>query len=1444
MRSGGFIPLIKIVLKAALLSVLLCCTHASGQPIGFPTIEIGADRTVAVGEPLRLTATLTDDGPLSALTVNWYQVNGPSSNIDFESVSATSETLTFHETGTYTIGAGVFDGGGLYDFDSLTVTVGLASSLGTSLSITGDTGSAYPGSKFYDEGAGSFHASYGVDGSIFVSYFSNYTPSEPTTLWYLSFAAPLGPLTPGVYTDAKFSGRTLTTPYLGVIGSTIRAGDIGQFEIKKIVYGHGDVVEGLWATFEVHREGETAAVRGEIRFNANTTATTVNLPPGVYVGPDQRTLPGRPVSLTGGIADDHLPSPAALTATWKVFDGPGDVVFEDEHATATTATFSTPGTYVLLLLASDGELESSGQMNVTVIDSQEQTSISLTSEEGDPIGQGRTLYRDLLSGTMQGYAPSDGGYYGDRGTTLNFVSATDDEGWDVSFRGPLGAALHVGRYEAAENYEFGKGFPPQMNFAGMGLGEGPFTGWFEVKKVSYRDAYFLNELWVVFEVHAAGVAAAFRGEVKFHAEANTPSANFPPAVHAGAAQRAFVLGATALHGYAEDDHLPSGLPTTRWTVESGPGSVVFVDDSALVTTATFSTPGVYTLRLTASDGLKEEQSKVNITVVELADKTSLRIESEGEAHTYTLLDGDFQVGTSSYGGFVIRMLSPDENQVLPAAEFVPPSGQQLHPGIYAHATIVPYYPLPTERAALSISGGPVSGRGSFAVREIQYDANGNLTSFWATFTEEANFNHPSALTGEIRYHAHPDLPQEDLVPAADAGQDFTIDRPGPARLTGAAADDFILGGVLPVEWSKVSGPGEVTFADPHAATTTATLSEPGTYVLRLSTSDGTHSASDDVTVVQATLETSFRVHVESAEGTTDHFYTQADGVFDAFYANFGFTGFSFGFHSVDAFPAHGWSGSFRPRPGESVDTELYQQVEKRTTEGPLSGHIAALLSSSEPGFQVDLEPSDGTSVVDIKSLVVHHDGTVANCWFTFTIKSDDAVVTGEFRYHTNLNAAPRIALPRTLHVFTDSVHLDALVTDDGLPAGSGVSVQWVTFYPESQVTIDTPETASTEVHFGGSNSYFLRVTATDGDQISSREITVHTAPAEGSWSGLVHLPGRADGFLQFQRTATGLFTGSLRAGPRKIPLRGTLNSEGPTVIPFLLDGSSCELTVLPGGNGYVEATLDLDGTRKTTLLSYTAPDRSLSADLPLRNGFIFQDPTDSPGGIVPRSWGRATVRKNGSVSLVVSLIDGTRASGSATLMSDTSLSAFLPLGRTRHWFALNATYHPDDEIWFGSAHWTRQRTARRPAIDFDLDATGGAVATFNHRTEPLNGGTTPVSAYLVLSVPRLQTLTLTMLVGPGGRVTRLRTDEGNPIAANLAFYPGGVFTGQVFHPVHHRMIKFSGIVTEDSQLASGFALCNGVAGEASLVWEGPDFAANEKRRTGEPTVQKDMRKGP
>jgi len=86
-------------------------------------------------------------------------------------------------------------------------------------------------------------------------------------------------------------------------------------------------------------------------------------------------------------------------------------------------------------------------------------------------------------------------------------------------------------------------------------------------------------------------------------------------------------------------------------------------------------------------------------------------------------------------------------------------------------------------------------------------------------------------------------------PVVNAGPYQEIILPGGASLSGMVTDDGLpTGGGLTTTWSKVSGPGNVTFANPAAASTTATFDQPGIYVLRLTASDGQMTTTDDMTI--------------------------------------------------------------------------------------------------------------------------------------------------------------------------------------------------------------------------------------------------------------------------------------------------------------------------------------------------------------------------------------------------------------------------------------------------------------------------------------------------------------------------------------------------------------------------------------------------------------------
>ncbi len=96
----------------------------------------------------------------------------------------------------------------------------------------------------------------------------------------------------------------------------------------------------------------------------------------------------------------------------------------------------------------------------------------------------------------------------------------------------------------------------------------------------------------------------------------SPSANRPPVVSAGPDQTITLSSSASLNGTVTDDGLPDppGAVTTTWSKVSGPGTVTFADDNAVVTTASFSDAGAYVLRLDASDGDLAASDDVEVVV--------------------------------------------------------------------------------------------------------------------------------------------------------------------------------------------------------------------------------------------------------------------------------------------------------------------------------------------------------------------------------------------------------------------------------------------------------------------------------------------------------------------------------------------------------------------------------------------------------------------------------------------------------------------------------------------------------------------------------------------------------------------------------------------------------------------------------------------------------------
>jgi hypothetical protein len=170
--------------------------------------------------------------------------------------------------------------------------------------------------------------------------------------------------------------------------------------------------------------------------------------------------------------------------------------------------------------------------------------------------------------------------------------------------------------------------------------------------------------------------------------------------------------------------------------------------------------------------------------------------------------------------------------------------------------------LPNPPGAVAATWSKISGPGTVTF------ANATSSSTTATFSRAGIY--VLRLTGSDGALSTVDNVVIGVMPApvnrapvVNAGADQTITLPAVANLVGTVTDDGLPNppGAVVTTWSKVSGPGAVTFGDPMALSTTATFTTAGSYVLRLTANDGALSVTDNIgiTVRASSIRLQYRV---------------------------------------------------------------------------------------------------------------------------------------------------------------------------------------------------------------------------------------------------------------------------------------------------------------------------------------------------------------------------------------------------------------------------------------------------------------------------------------------------------------------------------------------------------------------------------------------------------
>ena len=136
-----------------------------------------------------------------------------------------------------------------------------------------------------------------------------------------------------------------------------------------------------------------------------------NAAPVANAGPDQTITLSDQATLRGFATDDGLPNPpAALSYQWSELIGPDSVTFGNAAAASTTAAFTTEGTYMLQLTATDGALSGDDTVVVTVYSAPSPPPSPTPTPNQPPIvnaGPDQTITM-LNQAALRGWATDDG----------------------------------------------------------------------------------------------------------------------------------------------------------------------------------------------------------------------------------------------------------------------------------------------------------------------------------------------------------------------------------------------------------------------------------------------------------------------------------------------------------------------------------------------------------------------------------------------------------------------------------------------------------------------------------------------------------------------------------------------------------------------------------------------------------------------------------------------------------------------------------------------------------------------------------------------------------------------------------------------------------------------------------------------------------------------------
>ncbi|MBW2268712.1 MAG: serine hydrolase [Deltaproteobacteria bacterium] len=610
-----------------------------------------------------------------------------------------------------------------------------------------------------------------------------------------------------------------------------------------------------------------------------TWTLPINQPPQVNAGLDAAIiLPTTSHALDAEVVDDAFPG-QPLTTVWTAPGAPGPVTFGQTSAIDTTASFTTPGTYVLQLEAGDGEFNVSDSLTVAVYAAPALASIEVTPSPAS-----------VALGATRAFIATG---YDQVGTPFPIAPTWNSTGGSVTATGPTSAHYTAGSSPGSFTVTALQGSisgSAVVSVTDPATTEWPTNGWATATPAEMAMDQTSLEQARDYALTGGGKGMITRrGKVVMTWGTPTNKSDLRSAtksVGVIALGLAIQDGLVAIDD-AADLHLASiGLPP------ASNASTGWLDDITLeqlaAQTAGFENTAGYGDLLFApgttwrySDGSANWLADV-LTVVYGQDLETLffdRVFSplgitgsdlSWRTHRYRSdpIEGitrrEFGSGIRAtpdamarIGYLFLRRGEWDGQQIL-SASFVDMARQPV-PGAsnlpvdetaaFGSDATAHYGLLWWNNADGTLAGVPTDAYFAYGIddRIILVIPSLDIVAS-RTGSAWAGNRVPSFYTVIEPFIAH--IAQSvNQPPQADAGPDATASPPQyQVTLSGAFSDDAFPGYPVTATWSVLSGPGGVSFSDPQSLAATATFSRAGVYTLVLSADDGEFAAVDITSV--------------------------------------------------------------------------------------------------------------------------------------------------------------------------------------------------------------------------------------------------------------------------------------------------------------------------------------------------------------------------------------------------------------------------------------------------------------------------------------------------------------------------------------------------------------------------------------------------------------------